>query len=51
MEAILIARLIFQLSVTPQVKHDISHCTFYGVKAGTVDIWERYEQCKKDWMR
>ena len=47
MAVILIAKLIFQLNVTPMVKREISHCTFYGVKAGTVKLWERYEDCKK----
>jgi len=46
MEGILIARLIFQLNITPALKTTISHCTFYGVQAGTVDILKRYKICK-----
>ena len=47
MVVVLIARLIFQLNVSPMVKREISHCTFYGVIAGTVNLWDRYEACKK----
>lgn len=43
----MIAQLIFQLNVTKAVKEEISHCTFYGSIAGTIDILDKYEKCRK----
>lgn len=48
MAAILIAKLIFALNTTQAIKQNISMCTFYGVKAGTVNLYERFESCKEE---
>lgn len=46
MEAILIAKLIFALHTTEVTKKNLSMCTFWGVQAGSVDLYARYERCK-----
>lgn len=43
MVAIIIARMIWGLDVSPQIKKEISHCTFYN----KVPTYERFEVCKK----
>jgi len=46
MKAIIIARLIFALDTTPAIRHAITDCVFYGTIAGTVNLMEKYLECK-----
>jgi hypothetical protein len=43
---ITISRIIFQLNAPAEIKSEISHCTFYGVQVGSVNISKRFRECK-----
>lgn len=48
MSAILIARLIYLMNITPTEKSLVSHCTFYGVSArDNINLEKRFYKCLK----
>lgn len=52
MEAIIIARLIFALQTTEEIKTKITACTLWNVKHyEKVDLKKKYNRCKKKWLK
>lgn len=51
MKAVIIARLIFALDASPEIKHQITECVFYGTIAGTVNLMDKYLDCKATIIR
>ena len=46
--AIIVGRLIFNMSVSPEIKTKITACVFYGVShKEKIDFYKRLNVCKK----